>query len=36
MDLKLKVTGTSQNSTALGIMHAYMLLFPDSTLEDLQ
>ena len=36
MDFKLKVTGTSQNSTALGIMHAYVRLFPDSTLEDLR
>lgn len=36
MDYKVKVTGKVQNSTALGIMNAYLELNPDSTLADLR
>ncbi len=33
---KIKVTGKAQNSTALGIMHAYVQMFPKSTLADMR
>lgn len=33
---KIKVIAKAQNRTALGIMHAYMVMFPESTLEDLR
>lgn len=33
---KVRVYGKAQNRTALGIVHAYMRLFPHSTLEDLR
>ena len=33
---KLRVIGKSQNRTALGIMHAYMIIYPQATLEDLR
>ena len=36
MDYKVKVTGKVQNSTALGIMNAYLELNPDCTLADLR
>lgn len=36
MDFKIKVTGRAQNSTALGIIHAYMQMFPKTTLADLR
>lgn len=33
---KVKVYGKAQNRTALGIMHAYMVMYPHATMEDLQ
>ena len=36
MENKIRVYGKAQNRTALGIMHAYMLMNPDATLEDLR
>lgn len=33
---KIKVTGRVQNSTALGIVHAYIQMFPKTTLADLR
>lgn len=33
---KIKVTGRAQNSTALGIVHAYIQMFPKTTLADLR
>lgn len=33
---KVRVYGKAQNRTALGIVHAYMEMNPDSTLEDLR
>ncbi len=36
MDVKVKVYGKAQNRTALGIMHAYMTLHPETTLDDLK
>lgn len=33
---KVRVYGKAQNRTALGIMHAYMAMHPDSTLDDLR
>lgn len=33
---KVRVYGKAQNRTSLGIMHAYMKLFPDATLADLK
>lgn len=33
---KVRVYGKAQNRTALGIMHAYMVMFPHATMEDLQ
>lgn len=36
MASKVKVYGKAQNRTALGIMHAYMLMYPHATLEDLR
>lgn len=33
---RVRVYGKAQNRTALGIMHAYMVMYPQSTLEDLQ
>lgn len=35
MASKVRVYGKAQNRTALGIMHAYMLMYPHATLEDL-
>ncbi len=36
MASKVKVYGKAQNRTALGIMHAYMLMYPHATIEDLR
>lgn len=36
MASKIRVYGEAQNRTALGIIHAYMKLFPDATLADLR
>lgn len=36
MASKIKVYGKAQNRTALGIMHAYMLMYPTATIEDLR
>ena len=36
MTNKVKVLAKAQNRTALGIVHAYMLMYPQSTLEDLR
>lgn len=36
MENRIKVTGKAQNATALGIIHAYMQIFPHSTLTDLR
>lgn len=36
MENKIRVYGKAQNRTALGIMHAYMSLHPEATLEDLR
>lgn len=36
MATKVRVYGKAQNRTALGIMHAYMLMNPHATLEDLR
>ena len=33
---KVRVIGKAQNRTALGIMHAYMIIYPQATLEDLR
>lgn len=33
---KIRVYGKAQNRTSLGIMHAYMKMFPDATLKDLR
>lgn len=33
---KVRVYGKAQNRTALGIMHAYMLMYPQATIEDLR
>jgi len=33
---KVRVYGKAQNRTALGIMHAYMVMHPEATLADLQ
>lgn len=33
---KVRVYGKAQNRTALGIAHAYMVMFPHATLEDLR
>lgn len=33
---RVKVYGKAQNRTALGIMHAYMVMYPQATLEDLR
>lgn len=33
---KVRVYGKAQNRTSLGIMHAYMVMFPHATLEDLR
>lgn len=33
---KVRVYGKAQNRTALGIMHAYMLMYPHATIEDLR
>lgn len=35
MPSKVRVYGKAQNRTALGIMHAYMVMYPQATLEDL-
>jgi len=36
MEAKIRVHGKSQSRTALGIINAYLKLYPDSTLSDLQ
>lgn len=36
MASKVRVYGKAQNRTALGIMHAYMAMYPHATMEDLQ
>ena len=36
MASKVRVYGKAQNRTALGIMHAYMLMYPHATIEDLR
>ena len=36
MASKIRVHGKAQNRTALGIMHAYMQMYPHATLEDLR
>ncbi len=36
MDALIKVHGKAQNRTALGIMHAYLEIYPDSTLDDMK
>lgn len=36
MDTKIKVSARSQNRMALGMVHAYMLLNPKATLDDLR
>ena len=36
MASKLRVYGKAQNRTALGIAHAYMVMYPQATLEDLR
>lgn len=33
---RVRVYGKAQNRTALGIMHAYMIMYPQSKLEDIQ
>lgn len=33
---KVRVIGKAQNRTALGIMHAYMIIYPQATIEDLR
>lgn len=33
---KVRVYGKAQNRTALGIMHAYMVMYPQATMEDIQ
>lgn len=33
---KIRVFGKAQNRTALGIMHAYITMYPNATLEDLK
>lgn len=36
MQNKIRVHGKAQNRTALGIVNAYLVLFPKATLEDLK
>lgn len=36
MENKIKVTGKVQNATALGIVHAYVQMYPKSTLADIR
>ena len=36
MEALIKVHGKAQNRTALGIMHAYLEIYPDSTLADMR
>ncbi len=36
MASKIKVYGKAQNRTALGIVHAYVVMYPHATLEDLR
>ena len=33
---KIRVYGKAQNRTSLGIIHAYMVMYPQATLEDLR
>ena len=33
---KIRVSAKAQNRTALGIVHAYMIMYPQTTLEDLR
>lgn len=33
---KVRVYGKAQNRTALGIMHAYMVMYPQATMDDLE
>jgi outer membrane protein OmpA-like peptidoglycan-associated protein len=36
MTNKVRVYGKAQNRTALGIMHAYMVMYPQATMDDLK
>ena len=36
MASKVRVYGKAQNRTALGIMHAYLVMYPQATVEDLR
>ena len=36
MPSKVRVYGKAQNRTALGIMHAYLVMYPQATVEDLR
>ena len=36
MPSKIRVYGKAQNRTALGIVHAYVVMYPHATLEDLR
>lgn len=36
MASKIRVYGKAQNRTVLGLVHAYMTMFPHATLEDLR
>ena len=36
MSSKVRVYGKAQNRTALGIMHAYLVMYPQATVEDLR
>ncbi len=36
MASKIRVYGKAQNRTALGIMHAYMTMYPHATLDDIR
>lgn len=36
MTNKVRVYGKAQNRTALGIMHAYMVMYPQTTMDDLK
>ena len=36
MPSKVRVYGKAQNRTALGIMHAYHVMYPNATFEDFQ
>ena len=36
MESKVRVYGKAQNRTALGILHAYMKIHPEATVEELR